>query len=596
MTATDIALRYHVKPTDPKGHRFQVVLTIDQPDPAGQELRLPAWIPGSYMIRDYARNIMGLTAECNGQPITLHKTGKSRWRAEPASGALQVIADIFALDESVRGAHFDDGHFFFNGTCAFLEAVGQADRRCTVHIDAPPGGENWQLATSMRRAGADRWSFGRYEADNYDELIDHPVEIAPQQIREFDVDGIPHAIAIRGRVHGDVGRLVKDLQLICSQHMTLLGAPRDLDRYVFLLNMPGNGYGGLEHRWSSANINARDTLPAIGDSGMSDGYRGLLGLLSHEYFHLWNVKRMKPAVFTPYPLEHETHTELLWVFEGITSYYDDLALVRCGLIDEQSYFELIARTMTRVLRGSGRERQSVAESSFDAWTKFYKQDANARNAIVSYYAKGSLVALALDLELRARGSSLDAVMRACWQRFGETGVGMPERGFEDVVAEVIGERLDGFFSRYVYGTEDPPLDTLLESMGVRPRYRAASGSSDKGGKAAEKVQRVHLGATLVEDRGRTLVQTVANGSPAELAGLSPGDELLAIDDLRMTVPACDRLLSDTAPDTEVTATLFRGDVLYQTSMRLSAAPADTCWIETDDTAHIERRHAWLGKP
>ncbi len=196
-------------------------------------------------------------------------------------------------------------------------------------------------------------------------------------IAEFDVQGIPHAIAIRGKTRVDMARLCHDLEIVCSEHLAFLGAPRDLDRYLFLLNAPGSGYGGLEHGWSSSLICSRDNLPARGDIGVSDEYRTFLGLVSHEYFHLWNVKRMKPAAFTPYDLSQETHTGLLWVFEGITSYYDDLALLRSGIITVESYLELLGQTITRVLRGTGRRRQSVEESSFDAWTKFYKQDANA---------------------------------------------------------------------------------------------------------------------------------------------------------------------------------------------------------------------------
>ena len=363
--------------------------------------------------------------------------------------------------------------------------------------------------------------------------------------------------------------------------------------------MPPSGYGGLEHRWSSANICARDNLPVRGRDDMSDGYRTLLGLLSHEYFHLWNVKRMKPAQFTPYDLATESYTELLWVFEGITSYYDDLALRRSTLIDETSYLELIAQTMTRVMRGGGRLRQSVAESSFDAWTKFYKQDANADNAIVSYYKKGALVALALDLTLRSETGgdcSLDDVMRECWRRYGETGAGLPERGFETVCREVSGLALEDFFTDYVYGTEDPPLETLLARFGVRLNRRAASGMGDAGGKPAAKTVPTWLGAALVDDGGRCTVRSVSNDSPAERAGIGPGDQLLAIDSLRITAATLDRRLADFEPGDVVTACLFRGDTFYETSIELAAPSATTVYLEIDpdneDGKQMRRR--WLG--
>ncbi len=415
--------RYSIWPKDPAAHLFEVRLTVAAPDPEGQVFDLPTWIPGSYMIRDYAKHVVSARAESDGRDVALHKIDKSRWRAAPADREITLVLEVYAHDESVRGAHLDPTHAFFNGTCVFPAVVGQEETDCELEILAPekPVGKNWRVATSMNIKDAEKYGFGSYRADDYAELIDHPVEIGELSVGEFEVEGIPHAIAIRGNTRADMGRLCHDLQKICAHHLSFLGPPDDLDRYLFLLNAPGTGYGGLEHRWSSALICGRDNLPARGDEGISDEYRTFLGLVSHEYFHLWNVKRMKPAAFTPYDLSKETHTDLLWVFEGVTSYYDDLALVRSGMIEIESYLELLGQTMTRVARSGGRRRQSVADSSFDAWTKFYKQDANATNAIVSYYAKGALVALALDLKLRTETGgrvSLDDVMKAAWARWG----------------------------------------------------------------------------------------------------------------------------------------------------------------------------------
>ena len=591
--------RYRIEPVDPAAHLFEVRLTIASPDPGGQQLRMPAWIPGSYMIRDYARNVIEIRAESGGDPVGLSKLDKSTWQADPVGGALTVVATIYAFDESVRGAHLDTTHGFFNGTCCFLEVLGQGDAACELDIVPPAHAPDWQVATSMRRSDGDAWSFGRFEAADYAELIDHPVEMGRLTIREFDVEGVPHAIAIRGRHRADVDRLVDDLGAICAQHMRLLGPPADLDRYLFLLNAPGSGYGGLEHRWSSANICSRDNLPVPGDAGVSEAYRKLLGLLSHEYFHLWNVKRMKPAAFSPYELADESYTELLWVFEGITSYYDDLALLRSKRIDEASYLELIGQTMTRVLAGEGRLRQSVAESSFDAWTKFYKQDANAGNAIVSYYAKGSLIALALDLYLRREtggATSLDDVMRECWSRYGESADGMPEGGFEAACAEVSGLDLTGFFDTFVRGTDDLPLDELLAVHGVRLHRRPAANIADKGGKSADTGLGVWLGATLADSNGRTAVTTVANGGPAETAGLAPGDELVALDGLRISAATIDRRLKDFCAGDEASVAAFRGDEFFETHITFATMPVNVIWLESQPDADADaakRRAAWL---
>jgi predicted metalloprotease with PDZ domain len=310
---------------------------------------------------------------------------------------------------------------------------------------------------------------------------------------------------------------------------------------------------------------------------------------------------MKPAVFTPYDLSTETHTGLLWVFEGITSYYDDLALVRSGLVTETSYLELLGRTITKVLRGGGRLRQSVEESSFDAWTKFYKQDANAPNAIVSYYAKGALIALCLDLKLRSETggrASLDDVMKACWQRWGDAGEGMPEDGFETMAAEVSGLDLEDFFNASVRGTGELPLEALLHSHGIQYHVRAASGPSDKGGqKQGNSKQRgVWLGATLTATNGKSSFTSVLNGGPAELAGIAPGDDAVALDGLQLTAANADARLKAYRDGDELDLVVFRGDELVSTRIRLASAPLDTCYLELVEDVELDvesRRMAWL---
>jgi predicted metalloprotease with PDZ domain len=586
---------------DPAAHLFEVSLTVDKPDSSGQVFAMPAWIPGSYMIRDYAKHVVAIRAESDGLAIDLRKLDKSRWQAAATDRPLSVVAEIYAYDPSVRGAHLDTTHAYFNGPCVFLSVAGQEDAPCELEILPPDGAVNqdWRVATSMRSKSAEQYGFGVYEADDHAELIDHPVEIGRLLIGEFEVNGVPHAIAIRGHARVDMARLCHDLQRVCLQQMSLLGAPGDLDRYLFLLDAPGAGYGGLEHRWSSSLVCARENLPLRADSEVSNGYRTFLGLVSHEYFHLWNVKRLKPAVFTPYDLSEETHTSLLWVFEGVTSYYDDLALVRSGLISAESYLELLGQTITRVLRGSGRHRQSVAESSFDAWTKFYKQDANASNAIVSYYAKGSLVALALDLKIRLETQdrvSLDDVMRECWSRWGQSGDGMPEDGMEQVCADVSGLELDDFFDAAVRGTGELPLQTLLESFAVDYQLRPASGSRDKGGKAAKKPPSPSLGATLAADGDKSVFKVVRNGGPAELAGIAPGDVAVALDGLALTASNCDRRLRTYRDGDILDLVVFRGDELVSTSVRLAHGPKDTCYLQIDtnaDAMAIARQAAWL---
>ena len=594
---------YSIRPLDPEAHLYEVRLTVATPDKEGQVFAMPAWIPGSYMIRDYARHVVAIRAEAGGVGLALTKLDKSRWQAAPTDRPVTLVLEIYAHDESVRGAHLDNTHAYFNGPCVFPAVVGQEDRVCQLEIGGAdlPQAKHWRVATSMNRAGAELYGFGDYIADDYAELIDHPVEISTLSIGEFEAGGIPHVIAIRGNTRADMARLCHDLATLCSFHLKMLGAPRDLDRYVFLLHAPGSGYGGLEHRWSSSLVSNRDSLPIRGDEGVSPEYRTFLGLVSHEYFHLWNVTRMKPAAFTPHDLSQESYTELLWVFEGITSYYDDLALLRSGLITASDYFELLGKTVTRINRGQGRRRQSVADSSFYAWTKFYKQDANSANAIVSYYAKGSLIALALDLKLRSETDgrvSLDDVMRECWQKWGETGAGMTERGLEDVCSEVSGLDLGDFFDATVRGTGELALEPLLHEHGVSYRLRKSNGRDDKGGVKAdvEQLPKVWLGANLIAQSGKAVFASLSNGGPAERAGVSPGDELVALDGIRVNESGSDTRIRRYRPGDKSELSVFRGDELLTLKLVWAEAPEDTCYLEEDadaDDVAVKRREDWL---
>ena len=597
------AHKYSICIKDAAAHLFEVRLTVDEPAPDGQIFEIPAWIPGSYMIRDYARNVVAARAESDGLDVQLTKLDKSRWQAAVVERPLTLVLDVFAWDDSVRGAHLDRTHAYFNGPCVFASVAGQEHTACELELIRPEEkfARDWRVATSMRRNGAEPYEFGTYMADDYAELIDHPVEIGELNIGEFEAQGIPHAIAIRGQANVDMSRLCHDLQTLCEYHLSFLGIPDGLDRYLFLLNAPGKGYGGLEHRWSSSLVCSRDCLPRKGLEGVDEGYRTFLGLVSHEYFHLWNVKRMKPAAFTPYDLSAESHTSLLWVFEGITSYYDDLALLRSGLIAEKSYFELLGRTITTVLRGAGRNRQSIADSSFDAWTKFYKQDANARNAIVSYYAKGSLVALCLDLKLRSETGgrvSLDDVMKSCWSRWGKTGEGMPEQGFEQVAEEVTGLDLADFFDATVRGTGELPLESLLRTHGVGLNLRAATNRKDKGGtrKPEGELPAAWFGAEIGASNGGAVFTVVHNGGPAEAAGVAPGDRAVALDGIALTLDNFDERISRCRVNDRKELVVFRGDSLLTMTIRFEAAPATTCFLESLEDVELDvesLRAGWL---
>ncbi|TFW32020.1 M61 family metallopeptidase [Massilia horti] len=531
-------IQYSIVPKDLAGHLFDVTVTLANPSPEGQVFALPAWIPGSYMIREFARNIVRIRAESNGIEVPLTKLDKHSWRADPTPGPLSLHYEVYAWDLSVRAAHLDQTHGFFNGTSVYLRVLGQEETPHMVDLQQPadPAAQNWRVATALPELGAKRYGFGTYIASNYDELIDHPVEMGEFELASFKAHGVPHDIVITGRVPNlDMARLQADLKAICEAQIAFFEpktkkAP--MDRYVFQTMVVGDGYGGLEHRASTALICSRADLPSTAmpkGAEPGEGYLKFLGLCSHEYFHTWNVKRIKPAVFAPYDLQVENYTPLLWLFEGFTSYYDDLMLVRSRIIGEPTYFKLLAKTIGSVLRGSGRTKQSVAESSFDAWSKYYRQDENAANAIISYYTKGSLIALAFDLTIRAKtggAKSLDDVMLALWERYGRdfypsVGRGVTEHEVEALFDEVTGLKLKPLFERYVRGTEDLPLAKLFAPFGVK--------LVDE-----RKTTRPSLDAGIGRDSGGAKLANVHEGGPAHQAGLSAGDVVIAIDGLRVT--------------------------------------------------------------
>lgn len=596
-------IRYSILPSNPEAHLFTVTCTLADPDPEGQRLSMPIWIPGSYLVREFARHVVRISARSSARPVPLDKIDKNTWVAAPARGALSVRYEVYAFDPSVRGAYLDTTRGFFNGPCVFLRAHGRDGRPHEVEILPPRGARyrDWRVATAMRSKSARRCAFGVYLADNYDELIDHPVEMGGFSLASFRAAGVQHDLAISGRHDVDTNRLTRDLRRLCETHIAFWGeAP--VGRYVFLVNAVGTGYGGLEHRASTALITARDDLPRPGLREPDDGYRTFLGLASHEYFHTWNVKRITPQAFTPHDLDRESYTRLLWAFEGITSYYDDLLLARAGLISAQAYLETLGRTVTQVQRGSGRRKQTVAESSFDAWIKYYRQDENAPNSIVSYYQKGGLIALCLDLLIREKTAgrrSLDHVMRALWRRFGRRGIGVAEDGVERMAEEVSGLRLKGFFDRALRSTRELPLARLLSTVGVEMTLRRPESMSDRGGKPssrsdAELAARAHLGIRTRGEAGDLVVSHALDGGAAQRAGLSAGDAIVAIDGVRVHAKTLEERLNRLRPGQRFTMHAFRRDELMTFEVMPAVAPRDTCVLTTtSDQPAARRRRAWL---
>ena len=601
-------IAYKIKPSNPNAHIFTITMTITDPLPE-QTVRLPSWIPGSYMIRDFVRCLVQIKGTDAQGPIPYAKSGKGGWTFKPRSGPLNIEYEIFAWDLSVRMAHLDQTHGYFNGTSVFLYAEGLEDQKHQVSIFPPDGPEyeDWKIATTLTRADQieDHYAFGTFEAKDYDELIDHPVEMGTFDIIEWEACGVPHAMVFTGEHNADLDRIKNDLIPICEYFIQFFGAPAPMERYLFQTMVVGSGYGGLEHRSSTSLLCSRSALPRIGVSKAGSGYRTFLGLCSHEYFHTWNVKRIKPAVFMPYNLQKEVHTTLLWVFEGFTSYYDDFGLLRTGLTTIKDYFEVLSVNASRIFKLAGLFKQSLSDSSYDAWVKLYRQDENAPNSQISYYAKGAVVALCLDLKLRLESKiTLDDVMREMWFRFGQKNIGVPEDGIEQLVMELSGLELTDFFDDNIRGTGEPPLEELLLEFGIKMERRAEQKNGENSGKLYSTEQRDNEGCMGVKyskpaSRSGAKIQWAFDDGAAQKAGLSANDVVIAIDHVAVDHTSIFQRIAEKGSGANVVVHAFRRDELMIFNIVLQPPKKNMVqfrWMNNVSEDVEIRRRNWLQAP
>ena len=560
--ATQAPVHYRIETADPHARLFTVTLTVAHPQEQ-QELSLPVWIPGSYLVREFSKNLQRLSAQ-QGRRVPLLQLDKHRWRATCRTDRPLVLTyEVCAYDSSVRTAWLDASRGFFNGTSVCLRVHGQEDAPHALEVASTAATAHWSVATGLTPQSIDKRGFGVYAASHYDELVDCPVEMGTFWSGQFTACGVAHRFVVAGAAPSfDGKRLLADTQKICETAIRFWhgkGKP-PIKNYLFMLNAVHDGYGGLEHRNSTALICGRRDLPRMGQAPATEGYTTLLGLISHEYFHTWNVKRLRPAEFSRYDYSQENYTELLWFFEGFTSYYDDLLLRRAGLIDDATYLKLLGKATNQVLQTPGRSVQTVAQASFDAWVKYYRQDENTPNATVSYYTKGSLVALCLDLTLRREGkTTLDDVMRALWKRCA--GGPMTEADLRAELASLAGRSFDNELDQWVHSTAELPLAELLAAHGVALKPEQP-----------QLAQR--LGLRVTENHSVQL-KTVLRGGPAEKAGMAAGDEWLGlqVQGQGWRIARLEDVAFYAGAATQVTAVVARDGRLLQLPMALPAAQA-----------------------
>ena len=564
-------LHYQIEFDDYRQHLIHVTLRfLANPN---QELWLPTWIPGSYLIREFSKHIESVKASDEaGRLLKIKKTEKNRWRLFNTDHELITVEyDVYAYDLSVRGAYVDQTRLYVNPACVCLGLQDQEHAPCEVELFLPSELKHFQLATGLVSKSLVKGRF-TLKAESYDQLIDSPFELAEQSRFSFDANGIPHEFVISGKHNANIKRLKTDIEKICQTEIALFGSA-PFQNYTFMTMATGNSYGGLEHCNSTSLITPREDLPKANEAQEpSKDYQRFLGLCSHEYFHAWLVKFIRPENFVNYDLQQESYTSLLWIFEGFTSYYDDLILLRSGVISQKTYLDLLKAQIDRYLQNPGRSIQSVSESSFDAWIKFYRQDENSNNAATSYYNKGCLVALCLDLGLRLRGSSLDALLRRLYEN-AQQGIQVHEQTIFDLCQELTGDNWVEQINHLIHGTEELPLAQLLPEFGVGYRLKY-----DKA---------LPFGLKVTDKAEGVVIQQVRRDSTAAQAGLSAHDVIIAIDGLK----ASEKLLAKyTKQEGTFTVLAFRRDELLQLELQASENLLATVDLKVLEQSQLER---WL---
>ncbi|GHG74541.1 peptidase M61 [Alishewanella longhuensis] len=586
-------VHYQLNIADLSSRTLLVKLSFIPQQPVHQ-LQLPAWIPGSYMIRNFARHITHIRAyDVNGE-LSLLQLDKQSWQLCCGQQPVTIEYQIYANDLSVRAAYIDDEVAVLNPTCVCLEVSELSELPQQIEFKEHEAQvkrvtKNWRIATALPRLSGEQLSCqGIFQAANYQQLIDSPIIAGIFSLQQFNLDGVPHYIVVTGQNIFDEARLLADVSKLCQAQRDVFAAlPEDLNQYWFLLWVTESGYGGLEHQFSTLLLCNRHDLPIPALAEQDESYHTLLGLFSHEYFHTWWVKRLKPVNFHPYRLDKEQYSRQLWMYEGFTSYFDDLALVKAGVISQQQYLKGLEKLISRVTRNPSEQVQSLTDSSFTAWTKFYLQDENAVNSIVSYYAKGALVALILDAELQQHGHSLAALCKALYQQYLITGTA-DESIFILLKSWQLPE-LAKELNSWVNQAGRLPLSTGLAKLGLTLNWRSPQQFDDLSG-STDKTAVASLGCSLKYQANNVFIHQLYVGSAAHQAGLMSGDQLLALAGYKITEHSLPQLLKRLPIDSAQSLVIFRKDRLLTLTLPLQTAKPNVAMLSVRDNKKVE---TWL---
>lgn len=578
-------ITFNVSMSKPQTHMLEVEVGVKRPAgmqvPAEDFLVMPVWTPGSYMVREFARHVQDFSAaDSSGRALQWEKTNKNTWRIV-TGGAREWHASyrVYANELSVRTNQLNSDHAFWNNAALLMYLEGFLNAGATLRIQAP---QPWKIATGLPAAGKNT-----FRAENFDVLYDSPVEVSNFKTISFTVRNVPHRIVIDGEGNYDPERLKRDVQKMVETSVELMGGEIPYRDYTFITHLRSNTGGGLEHLNSTALGFRRFSFQP------ESSYQGVLAVIAHEFFHLWNVKRIRPDALGPFDYTKENYTKLLWVAEGVTSYYQSLILRRAGLISDKEFLSSTARAFQSYQRVPGRRVMNAEEASFDTWIKYYRQDENSVNSQIDYYDKGAILGLLLDLEIRKlshNAKSLDDVMRALYTDFFKQGRNYTPADFQRLCEQMAGASLNDFFARYVRGREEHDYNRALLAAGLRLDVSEANG----GVKATEKA---YLGADLTQEGDRLMVSRVIEGSPAYEQGLNTGDQIVAFDNMRVTKDFFDARLAEKRPGQLVSLTIFRFDDLSALPIKLgSVSDAIYRIVPVENPSEEQRRiyQSWLG--
>jgi predicted metalloprotease with PDZ domain len=598
-------IEYSVAMPNPESHLFEVTLRVQGWSEPIMDLKMPVWTPGSYLVREYAKHLQDFRSTTEGdRSLSWRKQSKNHWQIETNSVSdITVNYRIFANELTVRTNHLDSTHGYFNPAALCFLLAGFESNCYRIKI-VPPRPE-WRIVTTLPPVSGQPYTF---EAADFDTLVDTPFEIGCHDLYDFEVMGKNHQLVVWGKGNLQPEQVIRDIQKVIEVEAKMFGG-LPYDRYVFLLHLSGSGFGGLEHK-DSCTLN----YPRFGFRN-KDKYDRFMQLVAHEFFHLWNVKRIRPKALEVFDYNQENYTTSLWFSEGTTSYYDLVIPFRSGLYGVKGFLQGLGKEITRLQTTPGRKVQSASESSWDTWIKLYRRDSNSDNSQISYYLKGELISFLLDLLIRAKHGnerSLDDVMRLMWQKFGQANfhqnkeskksvipgngalidnslpseIGFTPAELQEAIESVAGVDLSDFFARYVDGTEELPYNQYLAPFGLEL--------------VVDETNEIpSLGWTLGVENGREMVKFVEAGAPAQLAGIDAGDELLAIDGFRVNAEQASERLKDYRSGDTVEVTVFHQDELRTCRVTLAPPrPARYQILAVEHPSLIQKQNftGWLGVP